>query len=142
MSSSVKIDPKGRLRIPANALLALGACTKFFITSENGKSARVYPLNVWIEVEKRLGGTGVQNSNNKKLLTRAKYFGQAVTMDKQGRVLIPVVLRQTAHIKGEVAVLGYSRYLEVWNHTSFLKSMKRSSVTARDEETLNRMVAS
>ena len=140
MSKPVKIDPKGRLRIPANALSALGACTKFFITSENGKSARVYPLRIWNEVEKQLADTQAQNSNNQKLLTRAKYFGQAVTMDKQGRVLIPVVLRQTAHIKGEVAVLGYSRYLEVWNHTSFLKSLKRSSVTARDEGTLNRIL--
>jgi hypothetical protein len=37
-------------------------------------------------------------------------------------------------------VLGYSKYLEVWNHTSFLKSLKRSSITAQDEETLNRML--
>lgn len=54
--------------------------------------------------------------------------------------MIPVVLRQTAHIKGEVAVLGYSKYLEVWNHTLFLKSLKRTSITARDQERLNRMV--
>jgi MraZ protein len=140
MSKSAKIDLKGRLRIPADALSALGACTRFFITSENGKSARLYPLRIWNEVEKQLADTHLQNSNNQKLLTRAKYFGQAVTMDKQGRVLIPVVLRQTAHIKGEVAVLGYAKYLEVWNHTSFLKSLKRNSITARDEGRLNRMV--
>ena len=140
MSKSAKIDPKGRLRIPANALSALGACTEFFITSENGESARVYPLRIWNEVEKQLADTNLQNRNNQKLLIRAKYFDQAVTMDKQGRVLIPVVLRQTAHIKGEVAVLGYSKYLEVWNHTLFLKSLKRTSITARDEERLNRMV--
>jgi MraZ protein len=140
MSKSVKIDPKGRLRIPANALSAVGDCTEFFITSEDGKSARVYPLRIWNEVEKRLADTHLHNSSNQKLLTRAKYFGQAVTMDKQGRVLIPVVLRETAHIKGEVDVLGYSKYLEVWNHTSFLKNLRRSSVTARDDKTLNRML--
>jgi MraZ protein len=136
----VKIDPKGRLRIPANALSGVGDCTEFFITSEDGKSARDYPLRIWNEVEKRLAGTRPHNSNKQKLLIRAKYFGQAVTMDKQGRVLIPIVLRETARIKGEVAVLGYSKYLEVWNHTSFLKSLKRSSMTARDDETLNKML--
>jgi MraZ protein len=140
MSNSVKIDPKGRLRIPANALSAVGDCTKFFITSQDGKSARVYPLRIWNQVEKRLAGTHPHNSKKQKLLIRAKYFGQAVTMDKQGRVLIPIVLRETAHIKGEVDVLGYSKYLEVWNHTSFLKSLKRSSITARDDETLNRIL--
>ena len=140
MSKSVRIDPKGRLRIPANALSSLGDCTDFFITSEDGKSARVYPLRIWNEVEKRLTGTHLHNSNEEKLLIRAKYFGQAVTIDKQGRVLIPVVLRETAQIKGEVNVFGYSKYLEVWNHTSFLKSLKRSSITARDEETLSKIL--
>jgi transcriptional regulator MraZ len=140
MGKPVKIDPKGRLRIPANALSALGNCTEFFITSEDGKSARVYPLRIWNEVEKRLTGTDLHNGNKQKLLIRAKYFGQTVTMDKHRRVLIPVVLRETAHIKGEVEVLGYSKYLEVWNHTSFLKIMRRNSLTVRDEETLNRML--
>jgi MraZ protein len=140
MSKSVKIDPKGRLRIPTNALSELGHCTEFFITSEDGKSARLYPLRIWNEVEKRLAAAHLRNSNMQKLLLRAKYFGQAVTMDKQRRVLIPVVLRETAQIKGEVDVLGYSKYLEVWNHSSFLKSLKRSSLTAGDEETLNRVL--
>jgi DNA-binding transcriptional regulator/RsmH inhibitor MraZ len=73
-------------------------------------------------------------------ISKGAAFGQAVTMDKQGRVLIPIVLRETAHIKGEVDVLGYSKYLEIWNHTSFLKTLKRSSITARDDETLNRIL--
>ena len=131
MSKSVKIDSKGRLRIPANARSALGDCTEFFITSEDGESARVYPLRTWNEIEKLLADAH---------LRRAKYFGEAVTMDKQGRVLMPFVLREIAHIKGEVDVFGCSKYLEVWNHTSFLKNLERSSVTARGEETLNRML--
>jgi hypothetical protein len=89
LSNSVKIDPKGRLRIPAHALSALGGCTEFFITSEDGKSARVYPLRIWNEVEKRLADTAPRNGNSQKLLIRAKYFGQTVTIDKHGRVFDP-----------------------------------------------------
>jgi MraZ protein len=140
MSNSVKIDPKGRLRIPVNMLGALGDCTEFFITSEDGESARVYPLNVWKEVEKQLADTRVLDSRKQKLLIRAKYFGQVVTMDKQGRVLIPVILRETAGIRGEVDVLAYSKYLEVWNHGSFLRTLRRSSITVQDENTLQRML--
>jgi DNA-binding transcriptional regulator/RsmH inhibitor MraZ len=92
MSRSVKIDPKGRLRIPANVRSGAVDCTEFVMTSEHGKSARVYPLRIWHEVEKRLAGARPHGSNKQKLLIRAKYFGQAVTMDKQGRRLIPVVL--------------------------------------------------
>jgi MraZ protein len=140
LSESVKIDAKGRLRIPVNALSALGDCTEFFITSEDGESARVYPLRIWNEVEKRLADMALRSGNTQKLLTRAKYFGQTAMMNKYGRVLIPVVLRETAHIKGAVDVLGYSKYLEVWNHTSLLKSMKRDSIAVRDGEQLNNML--
>ena len=72
----MKIDVKGRLTIPANVLAAL-----------DGKFARVYPLKVWKEVERRLADAHEPASD--KLLVRAKYFGQSVTMDKQGRLLIP-----------------------------------------------------
>src|SRR5271170_3554296 len=115
MSKSAKIDPKGRLRIPANALAVLGDYTELFITSQDGKSARLYPPRIWKEVEKRLAVAHPRNGNKQQLLVRAKYFGGAVTMDKQGRVLIPVVLRETAAIKEEVDALAYSQYLEVWN---------------------------
>ena len=47
-----------------------------------------------------------------------------------------MVLREAAHIEGEVDVLGYTKYLDVWNHHSFLKNLKRSSVTPRDEQVL------
>ena len=140
MSRSQKIDPKGKLRIPANARSEVGDCTEFCVTSEDGKFARVYPLRIWNGVEKRLAGTHPQNSNKQEHLIWAKYLGQAVTMDKQGRALIPVVPRETAHILGEVAVLGYPKYLEVWNHTPFLKSLGHSSITARDDKTMNRML--
>src|SRR6266481_7790588 len=67
----------------------------------------------------------------------AKYFGRPVTMDKQGRVLIPIVLRSSAHMNGAVDIFDYLNYLEVWNHAQFLKDLKSSPITARDEKTLN-----
>ena len=134
----MKVDVKGRLTIPANVLAALGSGTIFFITSEDGKFARVYPLKVWKEIERRLADAHQRATD--KLLLRAKYFGQFVTMDKQGRLLIPMVLREAAHIEGEVDVLGYTKYLDVWNHHSILKTLRRSSVTPQDEQMLNRLL--
>ena len=134
----MKVDLKGRLTIPANDLAALGSGTQFFITSEDGKFARVYPLKIWKEVERRLAGAHLPEADN--LLVRAKYFGQLVTMDRQGRLLIPIVLRQSAHIAGEVDVLGYAKHLDVWNHHTFLKTLKRNSITRQDEQMLNSLL--
>jgi len=57
--------------------------------------------------------------------------------DEQGRVLIPILLRNSAHMKGGVDIFDYLNYLELWNHAQFLKNLKRSPLTAQDEKTLN-----
>ena len=140
MGNSAKVDQKGRLKIPGILLTTLkGPGTELYVTSEDGSSARIYMMQVWNQIEERLERLCSDNSNNQKLLVRAKYFGEAVTMDKQGRVLIPIVLRSSAQMKGAVDVLDYGNYLEVWNHSRFVKNLKSSPITAQDEETLNKL---
>jgi len=140
MSNSAKVDQKGRLKIPVTLLPMLKRSgTELYVTSEDGYSVRIYPMQVWNQVEERLGRLCSHNRNNQKLLVRAKYFGRAVTMDKQGRVLIPIVLRSSAHMKGGVDILDYSNYLEVWNHAQFLKILKSSPITVQEEKTLNQL---
>jgi DNA-binding transcriptional regulator/RsmH inhibitor MraZ len=56
-------------------------------------------------------------------------------------VLIPAVLRKTALIKGEADVLDYQNYLEVWNHTRFVKNLNRTPVTEQDEILLDRLAS-
>lgn len=137
MSNSVKVDQKGRLKIPAALLLTLRKLgDEFYITSEIGDSVRIYPLKVWNEIVKRLEHLSSHNRNGDKLLARAKYFGQTVSIDKQGRVLIPAVLRKIAQVKGKVDVLDYRNYLEVWNHIRLLNDHKRNPISVHDEKTL------
>jgi DNA-binding transcriptional regulator/RsmH inhibitor MraZ len=60
-------------------------------------------------------------------------------MDKQGRVLIPAVLREAAQMRGEVDVLGGLTYLEVWNHQRFVEEIKKNPITPEDEKTLDEL---
>src|SRR6266404_3272212 len=140
MSNSAMVDQKGRLKIPVTLLSMLKKSgTELYVTSEDGYSVRIYPMRVWNQVEERLERLCSHNRNNQKLLVRAKYFGRAVTMDKQGRVLIPIVLRSSAQMRGAVDIFDYLNYLEVWNHAQFLKNLKSSPITAQEEKTLNRL---
>jgi len=54
----------------------------------------------------------------------------------QGRVLIPLRLREAATITGDVDVLGQYNYLDVWNHDRFLAKMQRESYTDDDARAL------
>lgn len=135
-----KVDQKGRLKIPVNFLAALREFgDEFYVTSENGDYARIYPMKVWNEIEAKLAKLSSHNHTKQKFLARANYFGQVVKMDGQGRVLIPAVLRETAQMQGPVAVLGHLNYLEVWNQNRFLEQMRSSPITEEDEKTLDEL---
>jgi len=133
-----KVDSKGRLKIPSAFLEELrGYGEEFFVTSENGDRARVYPMKVWREIEEKLAKISGHNATKQKFLNRSNYYGQVVRMDRQGRLLIPPVLREAAETKADVDVLGNLTFLEVWNHTRFMDSLKSNPITGEDLKVLD-----
>ena len=60
-------------------------------------------------------------------------------MDGQGRLLIPSLLRDSAEIKGEVAVVGNLTYLEVQSIEAYRKDIEENPFTAEDEKTLDEL---
>jgi MraZ protein len=127
------VDEKGRVKIPADFLAELRRLgKKFYVTSATGDHARIYPMRVWEEIEKKLAKRSSYNPARQKLLARTNYYGQVVEMDGQGRILIPSILRESAEMKGEVDVQGNLTYLQVWNHARFLEELNRTPVTAED----------
>src|SRR2546421_10686064 len=102
-----KVEERGRLKIPAVFLEALKEYgNQFYITSATGESARIYPMKVWSGIEDKLAGVSSQNRAKRKFLMRTSYYGQTVEFDRQGRLLSPAGLRESAQMKGEVDVVG------------------------------------
>ena len=136
-----RIDEKGRLKIPAvfRADIEDSWGSDFYVTSITGQSVRVYPLAVWQDIEERLANLPAFNPTKKKFLDRANYFGQLTSMDKQGRILIAPLLRESAEMVGEVAVLGYLNYLDVWNNDRFLKRLEDEPFGEQDEQVISEL---
>lgn len=133
-----RIDEKGRLKLPAEFKRHIdekyGA--KFYITSEDGKTAKVYPIEEWEKVEQKLAAVPGFNPAKKKFLDLVNYYGQVAEADAQGRVLVPQILRESAKLTGDVVVFGMMTYLEVTNHAAFLQKMGANPLTAEDAESL------
>ncbi len=136
-----RVDDKGRLKVPAEFKRVIDEKygQQFYITSLDGKSAQVYPFEEWERIEQKLAGLSTFNPTKKKFLDRVNYYGQTVEMDGQGRLLIPQLLRDSAQIKGEVAVLGNLTYLVVRNLEMFRKEIEETAFTPDDENTLNEL---
>ena len=133
------VDGKGRLKIPSafKTILDQNYGTDFYVTSLDGQSVRIYPLLVWRELEDKLMPLPSLNKSVKKFLDRTNYYGQMSRADSQGRILIPSVLRDSAAMQGEVAVLGYLKYLEVWNNQRYLEHLEREPFTEEDAKALS-----
>jgi len=138
-SYSARVDDKGRVKIPAAFLGSLQEkySGEFFVTSLTGQFVRIYPLEVWHEIEERLAQVSSTNRSKKKFLNLVNYYGQVVSLDKQGRVLVPSVLRESAAMRGDVTVLGQLTYLDVWNQQRFLEDVRKNPITPEDEKILD-----
>jgi MraZ protein len=136
-----RVDEKGRLKVPAEFKRVIDQKynTQFYITSLDGKVAQVYPFEEWERIEQKLATLSIFNPAKKKFLDRVNYYGQAVEMDGQGRLLMPQLLRDSAQIKGEVAVLGNLTYLVVRNLEALRKEIEEQAFTAEDEKTLDEL---
>ncbi len=138
---TARIDPKGRLKIPTvfRNILAKQYGSNFYITSLTGESALIYPLQEWQNIEGRLALLPAMDAHRRRFLDRANYYGQEAAMDLQGRILIHPLLRRSSGIIGEVAVMGYLTYFDVWELERFQQRMQSDPYTAEDEAALARL---
>jgi MraZ protein len=136
-----RVDEKGRLKVPAEFKRVIDEkyALKFYITSLDGIVAQVYPFEEWERIEQKLVALSTFNPTKKKFLNRTNYYGQVVEMDGQGRLLVPQILRESAQIRGEVAVLGNLTFLEVRNMEAFRKEIDEQAFTDEDTKTLDEL---
>ena len=136
-----RVDEKGRLKVPSEfkRLLDEKYGTQFYITSLDGKVAQLYPFEEWQRIEEKLARLSNFNPTKKKFLDRTNYYGQVVEIDGQGRLLIPSLLRESAGIQGEVAVVGNLTFLEVRSIEQYRRDIEENPFTADDEKTLDEL---
>jgi MraZ protein len=137
-SAQAKIDDKGRLKIPNafRAVIQQEHGREVFVTSLTGESVRVYPMPVWLEVERKLALAPSTHPARLKFLERVSFYGQVAEIDVQGRLLIQPELRESALMTGEVKVLGKYDYLDVWNRERLHAKMLREPFTDDDARAL------
>jgi MraZ protein len=133
-----RIDDKGRLKVPNGFRTHIESQfgLELFVTSVTGEYVRVYPMAVWLDIERRLAAMPASHPARARFLDRVNTFGQDIAMDKQGRVLIPQLLREQAGMSGDVSVLGLQNHLAVWNQKRLLERFKKDPFTDDDGRVL------
>jgi MraZ protein len=135
---TVRMDEKGRIKLPAayRRYIDEHYGPEFYVTSLTGECARLYPMQEWLSIEEKLQSRGTMDTAVRKFLDRTNYYGQLADMDAQGRILVHPLLRSSAELVGDVAVLGYLQYLEVWELDRFKARMEAEPYTEADAASL------
>ncbi len=108
------LDSKGRLTIPACFRKEL--TERLVITRGLDHCLALYPLDVWQELTHKVNALPITSVQGRAL--RRLFFADAtaVSLDRQGRMLVPERLREyaTLILSHEVVVVGLDRYMELW----------------------------
>ena len=107
------IDPKGRLIIPAKFREALG--DEFVVTKGLDGCLFVYANTEWNNFEEKLRTLLLTNKNARQFTRFFLAGAAACEVDKQGRILIPQVLREFAKLEKDVVLVGVASRIEIWS---------------------------
>jgi MraZ protein len=135
------VDGKFRIKVPTTFRNHIRETygDELFLTSFSGDNLLIYPLAEWSRLESRLQQIPSMNPARQKLMSRVNYYGAMASMDAQGRVLAPQLLRDKAQLEGEVVVMGQMTHLEVWHHETFRSRIESSPLTEADLNTLSEL---
>ena len=111
------VDDKGRLAVPVRfrAELAQGAVVSKWIDG----CAALFPRAAWDELAAKAAVLPVTNEGARAF--QRFLFGTAfdIELDRQGRLVVPAVLRTFAGLESEVVVVGSRNHLEFWSPASW-----------------------
>lgn len=146
-----RVDEKYRLKFPAFVQKRLAELygieetdgdkktvrVDVFITSLDGKEIKIYPISEWERVERTLAdksgdGNSLDGKRKNKILFLANHFGAEQSLDNQGRILVPVPLREGSGAGCEIKMVWQSNHLLAMSEENYEKKMAQNMLD--DEE--------
>jgi len=124
------IDEKKRLAIPSKFRKALGK--KAVITRGLDNCLVIYPLKEWRKNAKKLESLPSGRVDARSFARIMLSGAVDVELDKLGRILIPDYLKSYAFLKKNVAIIGLSNRIEIWDEARWEEYKKKTEMAAVD----------
>ena len=107
------LDDKNRLAVPSKfkAVLKGGAV----ITKGLDECLFLYPMKTWQTLATKIAQLPISQSKSRAFARMMLAGAMEVTLDGQGRVIVPDYLKEYAHLNKQVIVAGLYDRLEVWD---------------------------
>lgn len=107
------IDAKNRIIMPVKFREKLG--DTFVVTQGLDGCLFVFPDNEWKAFEEKLKSLPMTNKEARQFIRFFLAGAAEVETDKQGRILLPTVLRTFADLQKDVVLIGVASRVEIWS---------------------------
>jgi MraZ protein len=132
------MDAKGRIAVPSRYRQTLqDLCEgRLVITLDRSGCLLLYPEPEWLEVEQKLRQLPATNNDARRLQRLMVGHATELELDKQGRILLPAVLREVAALERHIMLVGQINKFELWDETAW-NQMREQWMAAPMEEEAN-----
>lgn len=127
-SYTYTLDDKGRVSLPA-PFRRDAQDQRFVLLQVDEPSLALYPEGAWREVEDRLRNLLRNDPDARRWVMRVLASAVEVSLDSQGRILVPSRLQEAAGLDGQVLMVGMIDRVDLWNPAEF-----EGAVEGKEEE--------
>ena len=120
--SNLNLDAKGRIAIPTKYREEIKSdhAGEMVLTVDHADRCLVlYPMTKWLDTEKSLLALPNLKSTVREMKRLILGHASEVSMDGQGRIMIPGPLRNYADMDKKLALVGQGDKFELWNEESW-----------------------
>lgn len=131
---TARVDEKGRLKLPV-AFQEFFGKQKLFVTTLDGRIARIYTIPVWMKNEALLFEQTDDPEVAERMAFRVNKYGADTEVDAQGRILLPPELRRLLELENQpVWVMYFKDGLNVYSKAAY-EEVDRSVAEHQDDLT-------
>ena len=116
--NAINLDSKGRLAIPARYRDGVGEHVVVTIDTEEA-CLLLYPEQQWQTIENSLQRLPSFNARARRVQRLLIGHATDITIDGNGRTLLPPLLRDYANLDKKVVMIGQGNKFEIWDETSW-----------------------
>lgn len=118
--NAINLDNKGRIAMPSRyreQLLARGEGRVVITIDTEEACLLLYPITEWEIIEAKIEALPSFNRTTRRIQRLLIGHATEVEMDSHGRILLPPLLREYAHLEKVMMLVGQGKKFELWDES-------------------------
>lgn len=124
------LDDKGRIAVPVKFRSGLGRGA--VVTRGLDRCLYVYPANAWSELADKLVKLPLAQAKARAFARLMLAGAMLLSVDRQGRALLPDYLRRYAGLTRPVVLAGLANHVEVWDRGTWERERRKSEADSAE----------